>query len=161
MVGLIFTFFELQHSFFHLIWLDWCSLFTQSSDVLVLCPLISYLLVIRWNRWLNRLISLNTGFEAIWSTAWLSQYSFICWVSQNFNSWRRSLIQISSQVDDEYPFSFYTRSSKQHFYFSLPWNNISTYRYTIPYSGTSINWWSCPICITVPGNLCVPFIIIQ
>ena len=42
-------------------------------------------------------LSWNTGLEAKWWAAWLSQYNFIGWTSQ-LNCWRNCLILISSQV---------------------------------------------------------------
>lgn len=50
--------------------------------------LISMCLVISW----------STGLEAIWKIVWLPQYNFICWISQNFNTWRSCLIHTISQV---------------------------------------------------------------
>ena len=41
-----------------------------------------------WTKWQSISISLvlswNTGLEATWRAAWLSQYNFISWTSQNF-----------------------------------------------------------------------------
>ena len=43
-------------------------------------------------------LSWNTGLEAMWRAAWLSQYNFINWTSQNFNSWTSCLIHTKSLV---------------------------------------------------------------
>ena len=55
-----------------------------------------------WTKWQSISISLvlswNTGLEATWRAAWLSQYNFISWTSQNFKSWRSCLIHTNSQV---------------------------------------------------------------
>lgn len=89
------------------------------------------------------------------SFAWLSQHNFTYWMSLNFNSWRRYLIQTSAQVAVH--ISLYSTSARcsNILLFTLPRDNIPSNRYTIPQNTAFVNRRACPTYITISFVLIV------
>jgi hypothetical protein len=118
----------------------------------------------KWQSISMRLVhSWKTELEAICSATWLSHISFIVLTSPNCSCWSNCLSHVSSHVVVAIArYSAFALDLASYVLFlAPPWDQISSNENTIPWSGPSIYWWTCPIGIRITHNLGISLVFIK